>query len=102
MNKNNSTHSFPQYLSKPIQVLWFESDELILFVFTLTLALIYGKIMWLVFLVTQYFYTRTKRLKARGFLKHILYMFGFIQMKKYLNLRPEASVVLSALKLRVM
>ena len=83
MNKNNFTHSFPQYLSKPIQVLWFESDELILFVFTLTLALIYGKIMWLVFLVTQYFYTRTKRLKPRGFLKHILYMFGLIQMKNY-------------------
>ena len=83
MNNNNFTHRFPQYLSKPIQVLWFETDELILFVFTLTLALIYGKIMWLVFLVTQYFYTRTKRSKPRGFLKHILYMFGFIQMKKY-------------------
>lgn len=83
MDGNSFTHRFPQYLSKPIQVLWFESDELILFVFTLTLALIYGKIMWLVFLVTQYFYTRTKRLKPRGFLKHILYMFGLIQMKNY-------------------
>jgi hypothetical protein len=39
--------------------------------------------MWLIFLVTQYFYTRTKRVQARGFLKHILYMFGFIQMKNY-------------------
>ncbi len=40
MNNNNFPHRFPQYLSKPIQVLWFETDELILFVFTLTLALI--------------------------------------------------------------
>jgi type IV conjugative transfer system protein TraL len=83
MSENNFTHRFPQYLSRPIQVLWFETDELILCVFTLTLALLYGKIMWLVFLITQYFYTRTKRSKPRGFLKHLLYMFGFIQMNKY-------------------
>jgi len=83
MSRNNFTKSFPQYLSKPIQVLWFETDELILFVFTLTLALIYGKIMWLIFLLTQYFYTRTKRLKPRGFLKHILYMLGLIKLKNY-------------------
>ncbi len=83
MNENNLTQKFPQYLSKPIQILWFETDELILFVFTLTLALIYGKIMWIVFLVTQYFYTRTKRLKPRGFLKHILYLLGLIKIKNY-------------------
>lgn len=83
MSENNFTHRFPQYLSRPIQVLWFETDELILCVFTLTLALLYGKIMWLVFLITQYFYTRTKRSKPRGFLKHLLYMFGCIQMNKY-------------------
>ena len=64
-------------------MLWFETDELILFVFTLTLALLYGKIMWLVFLISQYFYTRTKRMKARGFLKRILYMFGFVRRKNY-------------------
>ena len=30
MSENNFTHRFPQYLSKPIQVLWFETDELII------------------------------------------------------------------------
>lgn len=83
MNGNNFNHRFPQYLSRPIQVLWFETDELILCVFCLTLALLYGNIMWPVFLLTQYFYTRAKRLKSRGFLKHLLYMLGFIQMKNY-------------------
>ena len=44
---------FPQYLSKPFQVLWFEVDELVLFLFFLTLSLLYGKLMWLIFLVFQ-------------------------------------------------
>lgn len=83
MAENNFSHTFPQYLSKPLQVLWFETDELILFVFTFTLALIYGKFVWIIFLATQYFYTRTKRTKPRGFLKHVLYMLGFIKMNNY-------------------
>lgn len=83
MNRSSFSQQFPQYLSKPIQVLWFETDELILFVFTLTLALIYGKIMWLIFLVVQYFYTRTKRVKPRGFLKHVFYMLGLIKIRNY-------------------
>jgi type IV conjugative transfer system protein TraL len=74
---------FPQYLSKPFQVLWFEVDELVLFLFFLTLALLYGKLMWVIFLVSQYSYTKTKRSQARGFLKHILYVFGLIKMKNY-------------------
>jgi type IV conjugative transfer system protein TraL len=74
---------FPQYLSKPFQVLWFEVDELVLFLFFLTLSLLYGKLMWLIFLVFQYSYTKTKRSQARGFLKHVLYVFGLIKMNNY-------------------
>jgi len=77
------TRKFPQYLSKPFQVPWFEVDELVLCLFFLTLALLYGKLMWVVFLVSQYFYTKTKRSQARGFLKHVLYVFGLIKMKNY-------------------
>jgi type IV conjugative transfer system protein TraL len=83
MTENSIIKKFPQYLSKPFQVLWFEVDELVIFLFSLTFALIYGKIMWLVFVLTQYFYTRTKRKKPRGFFKHILYVLGFVKMKNY-------------------
>jgi len=55
---------FPQYLSKPFQVLWFEVDELIIFLFTLTLALIYGKVMWIAFLAIQYFYYTNQKKKT--------------------------------------
>jgi hypothetical protein len=83
MSNNELNKSFPQYLGKPIQVLWFELDELIIFIFTLTFALIYGGFMWIIFITIQWFYTRTKRKHARGFLKHILYMLGLLEMRNY-------------------
>ena len=79
----SSSRKFPQYLSRPFQVLWFEVDELAIFLFTLTIALVYGGLAWIAFVAIQYFYTRTKRSKPRGFLKHILYVCGFLQMKNY-------------------
>jgi type IV conjugative transfer system protein TraL len=78
-----NARKFPQYLSKPFQVLWFEVDELVLFLFFLTLALLYGKLMWVVFLVSQYSYTKIKRSQARGFLKHVLYILGLVKMTRY-------------------
>ena len=83
MKTSDFQKSFPQYLSKPIQVLWFELDELIIFVFTLTFALIYGGFMWIIFVAIQWIYTSTKRKNARGFLKHILYMLGLLELKNY-------------------
>ncbi len=83
MAEGNFSYKFPQYLSKPLQVLWFETDELIIFIFSLTLALTFGKLMWIVFFVFQYFYTKTKRTKPRGFLRHSLYVFGLLKMKNY-------------------
>ena len=61
-----SSRKFPQYLSRPFQVLWFEVDELAIFTFTLTVALIYGGLAWIVFVAIQYGYIRTKRSKPRG------------------------------------
>ena len=78
-----SSRKFPQYLSRPFQVLWFEVDELAIFLFTLTVALVYGGLAWIVFVAIQYFYTRTKRSKPRGFFKHVLYVCGLLKMKNY-------------------
>jgi hypothetical protein len=72
-----SSRKFPQYLSRPFQVLWFEVDELAIFLFTLTVALIYGGLAWIVFVGIQYGYTRTKRSK------HLLYACALLQMKNY-------------------
>ena len=74
---------FPQYLSRPFQVLWFEVDELTIFLFTLTVALIYGGLAWIVFVLVQYGDIRTKRHKPRGFFKHLLYASALLRMKNY-------------------
>jgi len=79
----DSSRRFPQYLSRPFQVLWAELDELAIFLALLTMALIYGGWTWLLFVVGMYFYSRIKRRKPRGFLKHVLYVCGFIAMKNY-------------------
>jgi len=83
MANNSFSRRFPQYLSRPFQILWFEIDEVVFFVFSLTLALVFGSFMWVLFVVMQVLYARTKRNQARGFLKHVLYVVGIIQMKRY-------------------
>ena len=77
----SSSRKFPQYLSRPFQVLWFEVDELAIFLFTLTVALVYGGLAWIAFVAIQYAYIRTKRQKPRGFLKHLLYVGGLLRMR---------------------
>ncbi len=83
MGNRGFDKDFPQYLSKPIQVLWFEIDELVIFLLSLTIALTYGGFAWLMFVGMQWGYSRTKRKNARGFLKHVLYVLGLVEMKNY-------------------
>ncbi|BCO09250.1 hypothetical protein GF1_16260 [Desulfolithobacter dissulfuricans] len=75
--------AFPQYLSNPIQVLWFESDELSIIVLFFVLAMIYGGLAWILFFAGPYLYSRSKKTKPRGYLFHLLYMIGLNKMKHY-------------------
>jgi len=74
---------FPQYLSSPFQVLWFETDELIIAFAFLIFALIFGYLFWLLLFVGPYLYTRLKKKYPRGFLRHVLYFIGLIRIKGY-------------------
>jgi type IV conjugative transfer system protein TraL len=74
---------FPQYLSSPFQVLWFETDELVIVVVFLIFALIFGYLFWLLLFVGPYLYTRLKKKYPRGFLRHVLYFIGLIRIKGY-------------------
>jgi type IV conjugative transfer system protein TraL len=80
---DNVKREFPQYLSAPFQILWYESDELALFMFSLMLALMYGSVFWVLLFAGPYIYSRIKRQKPRGFLCHLLYMAGIIRMINY-------------------
>lgn len=77
------TKPFPQYLSAPLQVLWFEPDELgVVFTFLL-FALIYGYIFWAFLIITPWYYSRAKKRYPRGFFRHVLYFIGITGMKGY-------------------
>jgi type IV conjugative transfer system protein TraL len=74
---------FPRYLSSPLQVLWFESDEIALIAICYTLGLLFGLIGWIMMVVVPYLYSRIKKNYPRGFLKHCLYFIGLLHLKGY-------------------
>lgn len=74
---------FPQYLSSPLQVLWFEPDELGIMLISFVLAMIYGGFFWILLVLAPWFYSKTKRKYPRGFLKHVLYFAGIAHVKGY-------------------
>lgn len=81
----------PQYLHRPFQLLFWESDELALIIIMFTLAYLGSSwFLWVLFVAVNYTYSRFKKSYPRGFLRHMLYSFGFIRLKAY----PNADVVM--------
>ncbi|HZR45797.1 MAG TPA: type IV conjugative transfer system protein TraL [Candidatus Manganitrophaceae bacterium] len=74
---------FPQYLSQPFQVLWLESDELIIALIFYIIALLFGSIFWLMIVGGPYLYSTQKKRYPRGFLKHCFYFIGLVRLKGY-------------------
>lgn len=75
---------FPQYLTAPFQVLWFETDDLGIILIFLTLTLIFESMFWVALLfVGPYIYLKMKKKYPRGFLKHLQYFTGLNDMKGY-------------------
>ncbi len=77
---------FPQYLNAPLQVLWFEADELGLFFGFFGLALMSDSgWLYLAMLAVPVTYSKIKSRYARGFLKHLLYVCGLMEFDGYPN-----------------
>jgi type IV conjugative transfer system protein TraL len=74
---------FPQYLSKPYQILWFEPDDLAIMAILYLLAMIFGSVFWLLLPLGPFAYGKFKRQSPRGFLRHLLYCIGLTEMKGY-------------------
>ena len=73
---------FPQYLSAPLQVLFWDSDELCIIMMFFTIALIFGSVTWLVVVVGPWGYTHVKR-NTPGVYAAILYFAGLVKFQKY-------------------
>lgn len=77
-------NQFPQYLSAPFQILWFEVDELIIFFMFLILALMYEAWpLWVLMFVAPVVFGKIKSRYPRGFLKHMLYFCGLLSFEGY-------------------
>ncbi len=74
---------YPQYLSAPVQVLWFEIDELGVVFLSLILALVLEGVFYLLLFILPYVYSKMKRKYPRGFLGHVLYFVGITTLHGY-------------------
>jgi len=76
---------FPQYLSKPYQVLWFEPDDMVLTIVALNIFgfKIGGWLGYALVVATPIYYGRLKRNYPRGFVKHMGYFLGISSFKGY-------------------
>lgn len=74
---------FPQYLNAPLQVLFWESDELGLMMMFFILGLMFGGVFYLLIIIVPYAYGRFKKKYPRGFLRHMLIFTGIVQLDGY-------------------
>jgi hypothetical protein len=78
---------FSQYLHRPFQVLWFETDELAFISGMMGLLILTDSIpvlVWLAALVTGLWgFRRLKERYPRGFAKHMGYELGVVSYKGY-------------------
>jgi len=74
---------FPQYLSAPMQVLWWESDEVAIILTFLAMAMVFGGVFWIIGLAGSFLYSNVKKKYPRGFLKHVIYFSGYKDLKHY-------------------
>jgi len=73
----------PQYLHLPVQVLWFDMEEIMVMTLMYIIALIFGGFTWLALVVVPFAYMQVKRRKPRGFLRHFLYQLGIFSLEGY-------------------
>lgn len=68
---------FPQYLSTPYQVLWFEPDDMVLmYAATILFGVKIGGWAWILVPIVPISYGRLKKNYPRGFVKHMGYFLG--------------------------
>lgn len=73
----------PQFLNRPMAVLWFESDELIVGLMGFYIAILSGGLTWLFALLLFLYYRKVKKRSSRGLLRHLPHIFGLKTFKGF-------------------
>ncbi len=74
----------PKHLHKPVQILWFDLEDLALMVVCYIFWLVVDE-WWVLPLVVlvPYLFMGIKARKPRGYLRHLLYQLGFERLRGY-------------------
>lgn len=76
-------YKVPNYLHRPLQLLWFEQDEWVAAAIGYAIGMILSGWFWLALFVVPYLYIRLKRSRARGYMLHSQYRAGFYGFHGY-------------------
>ena len=72
----NKSPRIPQHLSDPLQILWFQPDDIGICVLSFIVASIFKGFFWLLIIVGPVIYIWAKLKYPSSFLKHMLYFVG--------------------------
>ena len=73
----------PQYLHRPVQILWFASDEFLVVMSGLFVAVIVGGLLGWTLILALLLFIPWKRTKPRGFLPHLGWRWGLVRFRHY-------------------
>jgi hypothetical protein len=73
----------PRYIHKPLQVLWFDINEIMIIVMFYLAAMSFGGLMWLILIGGPVLFIPYKRKQSRGYFQHVLYQVGFVELAGY-------------------
>jgi len=73
----------PQYLHKPVQILWFDAQEFILMMSTIFVAMIVGGLVGWGVIGALLLFIPWKRTKPRGFVPHLAWRWGLVRFRYY-------------------
>ena len=73
----------PQFLHKPVQILWFDAQEFIVVVSTIFVAVIAGGYVGWSLLGVLLLFIPWKRTKPRGFMPHLAWRWGLLKLPRY-------------------
>ena len=73
----------PQYLHRPVQILWFAADEFVLVLSSVFVAAIVGGLIGWLLIGALLLFIPWKRAKPRGFLSHLAWRWGLVTFRNY-------------------
>lgn len=73
----------PQFLHKPVQILWFDSQEFIVAMSAIFVAVIVGGLVGWALICALLFFIPWKRSKPRGFIPHAAWRWGLLRFRHY-------------------